>query len=102
MKIPDYGVLLRIVCWIWFRKAEGWTRLFLAIVDTGAHTSLIPLSLWRELKTEIISDHYVRGLVPKPECKIDVKVGWVVGKIVNEEGNSTIAYFFQGKSPRLI
>jgi hypothetical protein len=38
---------------------------------------------------KIISDHYVRGLVPKPECKIDVKVGWVKGRIVDEEGNFT-------------
>ncbi len=88
-KIPDYGILLRIICWIQFKKAEGWTKLFPAIVDTGAHTSLIPLSLWQGLKTEIISDHYVRGLVPKPECKIDVKVGWVTGRIADEKGNLT-------------
>jgi len=27
--------------------------------------------------------------VPKRECKIDVKVGWVIGKIVDKQGNAT-------------
>lgn len=48
---------------------------------------MLPLSLWQELDVKIISDHYVRGLVPKKECKIDVKIGWVTGKIV-DEGNA--------------
>ncbi|MEM2841522.1 MAG: hypothetical protein QXN62_08210 [Candidatus Bathyarchaeia archaeon] len=38
---------------------------------------------------KIISEHYVRGIIPKLECKIDVRVSWVVGKIVDEQGNST-------------
>ena len=27
--------------------------------------------------------------MPKKECKIDVKVGWVTGKIVDKQGNAT-------------
>jgi hypothetical protein len=27
--------------------------------------------------------------VPKKECKIDVKVGWVTGRIVDEQGNAS-------------
>ncbi|MCS4540933.1 MAG: hypothetical protein HY929_01210 [Euryarchaeota archaeon] len=88
-KVPDYDGLLRLVCDISFKTTKGWTEAEDAIIDTGAHTSLLPLSLWQELDVKIISDHYVRGLVPKPECKIDVKVGWVTGKIIDEHENST-------------
>lgn len=88
-RIPDYGALLRILCDVRFWAPNGWTEAEYAILDTGAHTSLLPLSLWRGLGVQIIADHFVRGLVPKKECKIAVKVGWVKGKIVDKEGNST-------------
>jgi hypothetical protein len=88
-KIHDYGGLLRVVGWVRFKASRGWTEPSRAIVDTGAHTSLLPLSLWEEIDTEIISDYQVRGLVPNPECKIDVKVGWVTGRIVDGQGNET-------------
>lgn len=88
-KIPDYGELIRIIGWVRFKAPNGWTEPNRAIIDTGAHTSLLPLSLWQELDVKIISDHYVRGLVPKPECKIDVKIGWITEEIIDEEGNST-------------
>mgnify|MGYP002397160954 CR=1 FL=1 len=88
-KIPDYGALLRILCDVRFKTPNSWTEAEYAILDTGAHTSLLPLSLWKELDAQIVTDYFVRGLVPKEECKIDVKVGWVKGKIVDKEGNST-------------
>jgi hypothetical protein len=88
-KVPNYDELLRVIGWIQFKASKSWTEPSRAIIDTGAHTSLLPLSLWKEIDAEIISDHYVRGLVPKPECKIDVKVGWVSDKIVDWQGNET-------------
>ncbi|MFX1521131.1 MAG: hypothetical protein ACFFCD_14560 [Promethearchaeota archaeon] len=88
-KIPDYGKLLRIACWVQFKAANGWYAPQYAIIDTGAHTSLLPLSLWQELEVRMVTNHYVRGLVPKKECTIDVKVGWVVGKLVDMQGNTT-------------
>lgn len=72
-----------------FKTPDDWTEARYAIVDTGAHTSLLPLSLWKELDVRILADHFVRGLVPREECKIDVRVGWVKGRIVDKEGNST-------------
>ena len=36
-----------------------------------------------------MAEHYVRSLVPKKECKIDVKVGWVTGVLVDDLGNET-------------
>jgi hypothetical protein len=68
---------------------NGWTEAEYAILNTGAHTSLLPLSLWEELDVQIIADYFVRGLVPKEECKVEVKVGWIKGKIVDKKGNAT-------------
>jgi hypothetical protein len=82
--------LLRILCDVRFKTLTGWTEAEYAILDTGAHTSLLPLSLWKELDIQIIANHFVRGLVPKEECKIDIKVGWVKGKITDREGTSTL------------
>ena len=88
-KVPDYGEFLRIVGWIQLKKSNGWTEPSQAIIDTGAYTSLFPLSLWQDLEVKIISDHFVRGLVPKKQCKIDVKIGWISCKIIDRQGNLT-------------
>jgi len=88
-RIPDYGGLLRILCDARFKTPKGWTEARYTIMDTGAYTSLLPLSLWKKLETEILADYFVRGLVPKTECKIDVKVGWVTAIILDKEGNAT-------------
>ena len=88
-KLPDYDGLLRLSCIMRFKTRDGWTELKNVIIDTGAHTTLIPLSLWKRLDVEILTEHYVRGLVPDEKCKVDVKVGWVKGVIVDERGNQT-------------
>ena len=31
----------------------------------------------------------IRGLVPKKQCKIDVKIGWISCKIIDKQGNLT-------------
>lgn len=63
----DYGGLLRIIANIRFKTLNGWTEARKAILDTGAHTSLIPLSLWKKVETKILADYFVKGLVPKEE-----------------------------------
>lgn len=88
-RIPDYDGLIRILCDIRFKTVNGWAIAESAIIDTGAFTSLLPLSLWEELEVEILADYFVRGLVPKKDCKIDVKIGWIKGKIVDKTGNTT-------------
>ena len=48
-----------------------------ALIDTGAHTTIIPKKIWSDLKLTKIANHYVRGLIPKDECKLDIEVGEV-------------------------
>ncbi len=88
-RVKDYNGLIRVVCDIRFRTPTEWTDAREAIIDTGAHTTLIPESLWKKLDVQILADYFVRGLVPMEECKIEVKVGWVTGMIVDEVGNAT-------------
>ncbi len=88
-KYPNYDGLLRIVSTIAFRTKDGWSNPRLAIIDTGAHTSILPLTVWEEADVEIFGDHFVRGLVPKEECVLSVKVGWVDAVILDRFGNQS-------------
>jgi len=45
--------------------------------------------LWKALDVKVLADYFVRGLVPREECKMDVKVGSVKGMVVDKYGNST-------------
>ena len=78
--------VIRLWCGIKFETDNGLTATYPAIVDTGAHISLIPKRIWSTSKVKILADHYVRGLIPKPECKMGVKVGEISGYLVDQEG----------------
>ncbi|MCS4540790.1 MAG: retropepsin-like domain-containing protein [Euryarchaeota archaeon] len=51
--------MIRLVCRAGFRTKDGFTEARHAIVDTGAHTSVLPLSLWKRLDIKMIGEHYV-------------------------------------------
>ena len=57
------------------------------LIDTGAHISLIPFQLWKDLDVRVIAQHHMGGVVP--EKNIPVNVGYIKAKIVDEEENST-------------
>lgn len=58
-----------------------------AILDTGAHISVIPLQIWKRLDTKILVKHKMKGIVPDHE--IPVNVGYVKAKIVDRRGNES-------------
>lgn len=89
------GQVIRIYCRIIFKTGSGWTKPFPAIIDTGAHTSLVPFDIWSICKTKILVNHHVRGLVPKKECKIDVQVGELTAKLIDRR-NLSKQYKFLG------
>lgn len=88
-EIPDYGGLFRIWCVVKFKSNDGWVERRNALIDTGAHTTIIPLALSKEIKNEIIGEYLVKGLVAKEGCAIPVKVAWIWVNIVDKEGNET-------------
>ncbi|MFQ6062505.1 MAG: hypothetical protein ACE5J9_04930 [Methanosarcinales archaeon] len=63
LKFPDYGELIRLSCLIQFKTESGWSKLYEAILDTGAHTSVIPEYIWKKISTECITDHLIQGIV---------------------------------------
>jgi hypothetical protein len=83
-KIPGLKPSVRIKCNLLLEGAEMPET---AIVDTGAHTSIIPFRFWRNLNVEILAEHYTAGIVPGK--KIPVNVGYITGKLVDSEGNES-------------
>jgi len=77
---PHRARVIRLFCRVSFRTPSGWSRPFPAVIDTGAYISIVPHYIWSTADVTVYADHYVRGLVPKPACKLDVKVGEVAGK----------------------
>ena len=58
-------------------RETGKTDPFDAMVDTGAHMTLIPFYIWKEARIERLGSYEVSGISPKPECKVPVVVGKV-------------------------
>ncbi len=59
--------LIRLMCKLRFRTHTGWTPPRKAIVDTGAHISTLPFSLWKSLDVEVVGESRLRGIIPKKE-----------------------------------
>ena len=81
-KIPDLLPLIRIFSKIKFPELEIPED---ALIDTGAHISILPLYLWKNLNVEIITEHKTGGIVP--DKNIPVNVGYVKANIIDESGN---------------
>jgi len=81
-KIPNLQPLIRIFSKIKFPELEIPED---ALIDTGAHTSILPLYLWKKLNIEIIAEHKTSGIVP--DKAIPVNVGYVKANIIDESGN---------------
>ena len=86
--IKNY-TLIRLMGWISFKTYTGMSEPQEAIIDTGAPTSLIPFSMWKELPIIRITTHKVQGINPKPECAIPIIIGKVKCILLDETGNQT-------------
>ncbi|RLF92875.1 hypothetical protein DRN50_08170, partial [Thermococci archaeon] len=53
----DYGELVRLSILIRFKTKLGWSKL----IDTGAHTSVIPRYIWEGIDVEEKVNHSVQG-----------------------------------------
>ena len=81
-KIPNLQPLVRIFSKIKFPELETPED---ALIDTGAHISIIPFYLWKKLNVEIIAEHKTSGIVPNEN--IPVNVGYITANIIDENGN---------------
>lgn len=71
-KLHRRSKVIRLHCMVRFKTPSGFTEPYPAIIDTGAHTSVLPLEVWESLHCSILGNHYLAGLVPG--TKLDVKV----------------------------
>jgi len=63
------------------------SKAFKAIVDTGAHTSVIPVSIWQGLQVDIkVKDTSFGGINNRPECLIPTSLGMVRCLLTDETG----------------
>lgn len=81
--------IIRLKSFIQLKTQNGWSKPYDAIVDTGAPCSLIPSSIWKEVKHILIADHKVQGISRNPKCRIPAKIGKVTCILSDEDGNQT-------------
>ncbi|MFQ6073280.1 MAG: hypothetical protein ACE5KT_11380 [Methanosarcinales archaeon] len=74
-KVPNRGYVIRLTSAISFKTKNGWTNPYLAIIDTGAHITVIPKRIWSKSVVNILDEHKMAGIVPKEECSTQVQVG---------------------------
>lgn len=88
-KIIKNHNIIRLKCAVQFKSKTGWSQPYSAIVDTGAHTSLLPLSIWKYLIYEKSGEYRMFGIAKNDECGIPVEIGKVTCIIVDESGSQT-------------
>lgn len=82
-------VLTRLMGWVVFKTASSWSNPKDALIDTGAHTSILPKSIWKGVKTEKLGSYDIQGISNKPECRIPCEVGRITAKFIDESGNAS-------------
>ena len=76
---------IRLLTIAQFLNVRGWSEPEVAIVDTGAPISLVPYRIWRKCTNEVIGEAELRGVIPKKECVMPVKVAVVRLRLVEPE-----------------
>lgn len=76
---------IRLLTVVQFLTMKGWSEPELAIVDTGAPVSLTPHRIWRKCLSEVIGGAELRGVIPRKECVMSVKVASVGLRLVEPE-----------------
>lgn len=97
---PHRARIIRLFCRVAFKTKAGWTSPHLAIIDTGAYISIVPQDIWSAADVKTYADHSVRGLVPKPECKLDIQVGELTGMLVDRQNVSKEYRFLTFLAPK--
>ncbi|MEA3324177.1 MAG: hypothetical protein U9Q37_03420 [Euryarchaeota archaeon] len=80
-----------------FLGKNWWISPYSAIVDIGAHISVISQRIWSGSDTTILADHNMSSIVPIDECSIPVLVGEIDAMLIDERSRTKkirmISYF---------
>jgi len=80
--------VIRLVAPVVFATPEGaFTEERYAIVDTGAPLSLLPCGLWQRCTVDLMGTDEIRGVVPRPECRLPAHIGKVTCYLADAERN---------------
>lgn len=82
-------ILTRLMGWVVFKTTTSWTTPKDALIDTGAHTSILPKTVWKSIKMKKLKSYDIQGISTRPECRIPCEVGRVTAKFIDEKGNSS-------------
>jgi hypothetical protein len=82
-------LLTRLMGWIVFKTARGWSAPMDAIIDTGAHTSIIPKSIWKGIRTKKTGTFDIQGISSRAECRVPCDVGKITAQFIDESGNAS-------------
>ncbi|UCF08051.1 MAG: hypothetical protein JSW28_10500 [Thermoplasmata archaeon] len=86
--------IIRIYSYVRFKKVDDHlTKPYPAIVDTGAYVSIIPHRIWGMCQVNLLGEYKMSGLIPKEECSAPVRVGDIIGQLVDPK-TSTKEYKF--------
>lgn len=81
-------LVIRLKCGVQFKTLLGWSEPYSGIIDTGAHLSAIPSSVWKEEIAHKKKGEYVLyGLSKKEECALFGEIAEVILILVDEFGN---------------
>lgn len=81
-------MIIRLKCGIQLKTSRGWSEPYSGIIDTGAHISAIPSSIWKEGVIALQKGKYVLfGLSKKQECALHGEIAEVTLIVVDEVGN---------------
>lgn len=87
-ELKDHKII-RLKVGIQLRTEMGWTQPYSAIIDTGAHLSVIPFSLLKEISYQKTQKYRIFGLSKKEECSFNGQVAQITALLVDENGNQT-------------
>ncbi len=82
--------VLKAFCNISFLDEDKkWSPIWNAIVNTGAHTSLIPKYIWESLLIEPLSESLFLGIKSNLLCSVPCKIAKVATMLLDKEGGKT-------------
>jgi hypothetical protein len=80
--------VIRLKGLVSFLQQDGkWSKLHAAIIDTGAHTSVLPEKIWKVAERKVILDYELRGINPRPEYAIPAQLAEITCTLYDSSGN---------------
>ncbi len=76
---------IRLLTVVQFTTGKTWSDPQIAIVDTGAPISLVPPKIWKKCSFDSLGETVLRGVIPKKECAMPVKVAKICLRLLDPE-----------------